>query len=130
MDETSSKIQLASEIAWCVEQLETSLSSGKLSEKKLKEARKSKKVLQNPDTPLVKLRQIMRINFGDFRAKMRSDEEKHKMLDTSKVKLASVPATKTTSSFIKKRSEKVGDSTVPKATFKFNFSDQNDQPDN
>jgi len=117
---SAAKIQLAAEIAWCVEQIDNSLTSGKLNEKQVKDFRRIKKLLQNPDTQLIKLRQVMRTKFGDYRAKMRVEEDKNKSLDSSKIKFTPKPSEGTSSSFFKKKSENKCDQ--PVAKFKFNFN--------
>ncbi len=76
-------------LVWCVKQLEQSLESGKLNERRTAEVKRSLKTLRNPDSPLIKLRQVMRTSFGDYRAKMAA-EEKSAKLDAGRVKIVSV----------------------------------------
>ena len=71
---------------WCVKQLELSLESGKLNERRTAEVKRSLRILRNPDTPLIKLRQVMRTSFGDYRTKMAA-EEKSAKLDDSRAKI-------------------------------------------
>ena len=88
---------------WCIEQLELSLQSGKLNEKRSTEVNKSIKTLKNPKTPLIKMRQLMRSQFGDYRSKMASEEKSAGKLDMNKVKLAEVAKEKCEKSkFVKK----------------------------
>ena len=65
--QNSNSFALQTEVLWCVEQLELSLQSGKLNEKRAAEIRKSIKTLKNPQAPLIKVRQLMRSHFGDYR---------------------------------------------------------------
>ena len=122
---------MQSEIIWCVQQLEEKIDSGKLSEKKIAETKKYIKTLKNPQSQLVKIRQIMRTNFGDYRAKM-AEEEKASKLDLNKVKIGEVKALTTKSaenkfSFVKKSASKAGakDEDAPKSEFKFSFNVEN-----
>jgi hypothetical protein len=78
-------------LVWCVKQLEQSLESGKLNERRTAEVKRSLKTLRNPDSPLIKLRQVMRTSFGDYRVKMAA-EEKSAKLDAGRVKIVSVTA--------------------------------------
>merc|ERR1711915_228894 len=96
------EVSLKCEVAWCIQQIDKSLATGKLSQKREKEAIKCKKVLENPQSSLIKLRQAMRAQCGDYRTKMREDEERSRALDHSKVKIASVPTVGTGNRFIKK----------------------------
>jgi Domain of unknown function (DUF4615) len=115
---------------WCVKQLELSLESGKLNEKRASEARRSIRVLRNPETPLIKLRQLMRTTFGDYRAKMAA-EEKSAKLDESKVKMVTdgAPSGGSKFTFIKKAASKTGTGagtataeSTEKSDFKFSFN--------
>ena len=122
---------MQSEIIWCVQQLEEKIDSGKLSEKKIAETKKYIKTLKNPQSQLVKIRQIMRTNFGDYRAKM-AEEEKASKLDLNKVKIGEVKALTTKSaenkfSFVKKSASKAGakDEDAPIREFKFSFNVEN-----
>ena len=51
-DPAKAALQLASETTWCIEFLDKQLEGGKLSEKKIKELRKAKKLLKAENTPL------------------------------------------------------------------------------
>merc|ERR1719315_935042 len=81
--------QLAFEIAWCLEKLEEMLQKGKHGEKKLKEMKKAVRLLKNKDTPLVQQRQLMRVHCGDYREKIKAEEEAVR-LDANKVKFHDV----------------------------------------
>ena len=83
-DPAKAALQLASETTWCIEFLDKQLEGGKLSEKRMKELRKAKKLLKAENTPLPQRRQVMRTQCGDYRAKMKAEEEAVK-LDASKV---------------------------------------------
>ena len=110
------------EILWCVEQFELSLQSGKLTSKKAAEVKQFIKKLKHPPTPLVKIRQIMRTNFGDYRAKMAS-EDKSLKLDDSKVKITEGNTKPEKTSFIKKSASKSGSKEEStKTEFKFSFN--------
>jgi len=67
---------LESELLWCVQKLRNGLAENK-DAKKAAHASKVLAVLQNPQAPLVKKRQMMRITFGDYRKKMQDDENKY-----------------------------------------------------
>lgn len=107
------------EIAWCLQHLEKLLENDKLPEKKGKEMRKARKLLKTEGTPLPQLRQVMRTQCGDYRARMKAEEEDVK-LDADKIKFAELDLKKSKSSFLKKSVDKKCDE--PKAEFKFNFS--------
>ena len=96
------------------------MASGKLSEKKTKEARTCYKVIRNPETALPKLRQAMRKGCGDYKAKMKA-EEKEVKLDSNKI----LSVERSQCNFIKKSSvasvtKKEESSSSEK--FKFNFN--------
>ena len=117
------KTELNAEVLWCLQHLQTLIGSGKLSEKKGKEARTCYKLIKNPETPLPKLRQAMRTSCGDYKAKMKV-EEKEVKLDNKKIVLA--PVAKSQSNFIKKsnatlRKTEEGSSSGGEQ-FKFNFT--------
>jgi len=114
------KAELAAEVLWCVQHIETILAQGKMGEKKAKEARISRKVLKNPDTPLVKLRQVMRNSCGDYREKMKAEEKETKLVN-EKIRCGEVKGTKF--NFIKKSNLKPSDESE-KVEFKFNFNIQ------
>ena len=120
MNITEPDTDLAAEVLWCVQHIEMILNQGKLGEKKTKEARISRKLLKNPDTPLVKKRQAMRNSCGDYRAKMRAEERETK-LENERIKVGKVKVKKHT--FIKKSVVKASDQSE-KAEFKFNFNVQ------
>lgn len=68
--------QLEMELCWCIQQLQTSLDSGKLNERQTLDTSKTLKVLTSKNAPLIKKRQFMRTTFGDYRSKMAQDEKK------------------------------------------------------
>ena len=112
---------------WCIEQAETSLKSGKLSDKRAADFKKCLKYLKNPQTPLVKMRQLMRTNFGDYRAKMAAEEKTTKgELDKGKIGEGIVNRDKVT--FIKKSAtlsgskEPTARAAAEKTGFKFSFN--------
>ena len=100
MSDPVDKTELNAEVLWCIQHLETMMSSGKLSEKKGKEARTCYKLIRNPGTPLPKLRQAMRTSCGDYKAKMKVEAEQEVKLGDKKILSASVP--KSQCNFIKK----------------------------
>jgi hypothetical protein len=131
-------------LVWCVKQLEQSLESGKLNERRTAEVKRSLKTLRNPDSPLIKLRQVMRTSFGDYRAKMAA-EEKSAKLDAGRVKIVSVAASdcgikesagqgNNKVTFIKKAASKVAapsdsssESAATASGFKFSFKIPGDE---
>jgi len=114
----SGSTELRAEVLWCIDYIESLVSKGKLSEKKLKELRISRKLLKNPDTPLVKLRQAMRNSCGDYRTKMKAEENEVR-LDKSTV--TDVRLNMKEGNFLKKSSVKSNDLN-DKREFKFNFN--------
>ena len=120
-DPAKAALQLAAETVWCVEFLDKLLEGGKLSEKKSKEVRKARKLLKAEGTPLPQRRQLMRTQCGDYRAKMKAEEEAVK-LDVSKVTFNEVDVAGSSSNFIKKKTTESNCDTTVKTEFKFNFS--------
>ena len=126
MSDPVDKTELNAEVLWCLQHLETLIGSGKLSEKKSKEARTCYKLIKNPETPLPKLRQAMRTSCGDYKAKMKAEEEKEVKLDNKKILLA--PVAKSQSNFIKKsnatlrKTEEGSSRGGGGEQFKFNFT--------
>ena len=118
MSETDSvdKTELNAEVLWCLQHLETSMASGKLSEKKSKELRTCYKLIKNHETPLPRLRQAMRKSCGDYKAKMKAEESSVK-LETNKILSSTVE--KSQCNFIKKASQ--ASSSSSSEQFKFNF---------
>ena len=112
------KTQLNAEVIWCIQHLESSLASGKLSEKKTKEFRTCYKLIKNPETPLPRLRQAMRKACGDYKAKMKA-EESVVTLDSNTISSATVE--KSQCNFIKKASS-TKEERSSSEQFKFNFS--------
>lgn len=125
-DPDRAALQLASETAWCVEFLDKLLDGGKLSEKRSKEVRKARKLLKAEGTPLPQRRQIMRTQCGDYRAKMKAEEEAVK-LDVSKVTFNDVDVKGSSSNFIKKKITERNCDMTSKTEFKFNFNPPDDQ---
>lgn len=119
MSDTDSldKAELNAEVLWCLQHLETSLASGKLSEKKSKELRTCYKLIRNSETPLPRLRQAMRKSCGDYKAKMKAEESNVK-LETNKILSSTVE--KSQCNFIKKASQ--ASSSSSSEQFKFNFN--------
>lgn len=111
--------QLAAEAAWCLADLERQLAAGKLGERKAKEVRKARRLLKAEETQLVQRRQLMRTHCGDYRAKMRAEEEAVK-LDAGKVKFNKVDL-KASSNFMKKASEKKCENAEGRTEFRFDF---------
>ncbi|XP_076306560.1 UPF0488 protein CG14286 isoform X2 [Tachypleus tridentatus] len=70
------KEKFEEELCWCINQLQLSLESKKLSQKQNADSIKMLKTLQNPKASLIKKRQVMRGAFGDYRLKMKEDEKK------------------------------------------------------
>ncbi|XP_063170754.1 UPF0488 protein C8orf33 homolog isoform X2 [Candoia aspera] len=68
--------QLKREIDWCVEQLELGLKTQKSTPKQMEEAVRAIKTLRSKKAVLAKKRQVMRIMFGDYRAKMAEERQK------------------------------------------------------
>ena len=116
----NNKTDLAAEVLWCIQHLEGLMDKGKLSEKKMKEARTCYKLLKNPDTPLPRLRQAMRNSCGDYKAKMMAEVKEVKLTSD---KISQCDVSKAQSNFIKKSVTKpVCDNKREKVEFKFNFN--------
>ncbi|XP_058830602.1 UPF0488 protein CG14286 [Topomyia yanbarensis] len=79
--------QFELELYWCIQQLENSLNIPHTQEnkKKMVDTTKLINLLKSPNQPLVKKRQIMRTNFGNYRTKM-AEEEKSMALNPESVK--------------------------------------------
>lgn len=93
--------QLDLEICWCIEELEN-LMSKKTNDKQKKETETCLNILRNPEAPLIKKRQVMRQQFGDYKKKISDHEEKRKNSKTNNsVNIQSVIPNKN-SVFIKK----------------------------
>ena len=112
--------QLAAEVAWCLEVIEDRLEKEKGGEKKVKELRKARRLLRAEETPLIQKRQLMRTSCGDYRAKMKAEEELVK-LDAAKVKFNVVDQKTSKSNFFKKAADKSSEG-PEKPVFRFNFS--------
>ena len=120
-----SDLELATEVLWCIQHIEGLLDKGKLSEKKMKEARSCYKLLKNSKTPLPKLRQAMRNSCGDYKAKMLAEDKEIK-LDGDKITSCDTSQNQK-SNFIKKSASKDDNdsSKNDKVEFKFNFNIEN-----
>lgn len=90
--------QFELELCWCIQQVQSALKSGKLNAKQSKiydsniyympcisfiiflvqDHTKALNVLMSNSTSLVRKRQVMRLSFGDYRAKMAEQEKKLK----------------------------------------------------
>nr|CAI5865842.1 unnamed protein product [Callosobruchus analis] len=105
--------QFEVELCWCIQQLQIALQSGKLNSKQVKDHTNALNTLMNNSAPLIQKRQIMRLSFGDYRAKMALEEKKSKNQLVIKVK----PATPSKKSTFFKRS---GFSATGNS-FRFNF---------
>uniref|UniRef100_A0A1L8DAP9 Uncharacterized protein n=1 Tax=Nyssomyia neivai TaxID=330878 RepID=A0A1L8DAP9_9DIPT len=98
---TTNNLEL--ELCWCVQKLEISLSSGKLTEKQALETEKTLRILKGAKQPIIKKRQVMKNTFGDYRAQMEK-EEKELSLASKKIKFTTPKEQKnaTKSHFVKK----------------------------
>jgi len=86
--------ELRKQINWCVMQLIMGLKHNKPNSKQVKESNRVLKILTSNKTPLVKKRQVMRLTFGDYRAKIqkedeRFDKETMKLMQDSRIVIAS-----------------------------------------
>ncbi|KAM7347355.1 UPF0488 protein CG14286 [Cochliomyia hominivorax] len=116
---TDNDTQFELELCWCVQQLETALNSGKLSQKVAEDTVKNLKILKGHNAPLIKKRQVMKAAMGDYRAKMK-EEEKKMSLGSKQIKFTPSSEANKKSSFVKK-------SAILKSgkDFKFNFKTEN-----
>ncbi|XP_005178255.1 UPF0488 protein CG14286 [Musca domestica] len=93
--------QFELELCWCVQQLETALNTGKLSQKVAEDTVKNLKILKGRH-PIIKKRQVMKASMGDYRSKMK-EEEKKMSLAPKQIKFTSTSANDVKkSSFVKK----------------------------
>uniref|UniRef100_A0A1B0AYK4 Uncharacterized protein n=1 Tax=Glossina palpalis gambiensis TaxID=67801 RepID=A0A1B0AYK4_9MUSC len=74
--DADSDVQFELELYWCIQQLETALNGGKLSQKIAADTVKNIKILKSSNVPLIRKRQIMKASLGDYRAKMKEEEKK------------------------------------------------------
>lgn len=100
--EVEDKFEL--ELCWCIQQLETCLTSGKLHGKQEQDFKKHLHSLKSNTAPLIKKRQIMRNALGDYREKMAEDERKL-IRAVSTVKFTSPASTNKNSMFIRKANQ-------------------------
>ncbi|XP_019866500.1 UPF0488 protein CG14286 isoform X2 [Aethina tumida] len=106
--------QFEVELCWCIQQLQLALKSGKLNNKQVQDHTKTLNTLMSNSTPLVKKRQVMRLSFGDYRAKMAAEDKK---LSRNATNIKVVPGNPSKKSvFIKKSAFCTGNN------FKFNFN--------
>ncbi|XP_022209162.1 uncharacterized protein LOC111065350 isoform X2 [Drosophila obscura] len=96
-----SAIQFELELCWCVQQLQTALDGGKLSQKVAEDTAKNLKILTSQTAPLIKKRQVMKLSMGDYRSKMQQEERKL-MLASKQIKFTPSADTNKKSSFVKK----------------------------
>ncbi|XP_034670877.1 UPF0488 protein CG14286 [Drosophila subobscura] len=96
-----SVIQFELELCWCVQQLQTALDGGKLSQKVAEDTAKNLKILTSQTAPLIKKRQVMKLSMGDYRSKMQQEERKM-MLASKQIKFTPSADTNKKSSFVKK----------------------------
>ncbi|KAI4472111.1 hypothetical protein MML48_1g13869 [Holotrichia oblita] len=107
--------QFELELCWCIQQLQTGLKSGKLNPKQVQDHTKALNALMSNSTSIVKKRQVMRLSFGDYRAKMAVENNKSNTAG-SKIKISQGSPSKK-SVFLKKAAFIASDN-----TFKFNFA--------
>ncbi|TMW49516.1 hypothetical protein DOY81_005406 [Sarcophaga bullata] len=108
--------QFELELCWCVQQLETALNSGKLSQKVAEDTVKNLKILKGNSAPLIKKRQVMKAAMGDYRAKMK-EEEKKMSLAVKQIKFTPTADVNKKSNFVKKSAILTSGK-----DFKFNFA--------
>ncbi|KRT84108.1 hypothetical protein AMK59_797, partial [Oryctes borbonicus] len=106
--------QFELELCWCIQQLQTALKSGKLNSKQIQDHTKALNALIKNSTSIVKKRQVMRLSFGDYRAKMVAEDKKLSAAN-SKIKISHGNPCKK-SVFFKKAAFTVTDN-----DFRFNF---------
>ena len=111
---------LAAEVAWCLESLARQLEGGKLGDRKAKEVRKVVRLIKDEGTKLPQRRQLMRTHCGDYRAKMKGEEEALK-IEASKAKFIQSNPKTSNSNFIKKKAFE-SNCDKEKTEFKFNFT--------
>uniref|UniRef100_D3TPU4 Hypothetical conserved protein n=1 Tax=Glossina morsitans morsitans TaxID=37546 RepID=D3TPU4_GLOMM len=74
--DADSDVQFELELYWCIQQLETALNGGKLSQKIAVDTSKNIKILKSSTAPLIRKRQVMKAALGDYRAKMKEEEKR------------------------------------------------------
>ncbi|XP_064536898.1 UPF0488 protein CG14286 [Drosophila montana] len=119
-------IQFELELCWCVQQLQTALDSGKLSQKIAEDTAKNLKTLTSQTAPLIKKRQVMKLALGDYRLKMQQ-EEKKMLLASKQIKFTPAADANKKSSFVKKSALLTSGK-----DFRFDFAlpkDNNNEPD-
>ncbi|CAD7089057.1 unnamed protein product [Hermetia illucens] len=111
------------ELCWCIQQLQNSLQSGKLSEREAERIDKAIKTLKSPKEVFIKKRQLMQQLLGDYREKMKKEEKKHSIAANQFKFTTAKPSKK--SHFVKKSAF-----ATPGSDFKFDFAvDQIDKLD-
>lgn len=88
--------QFELELAWCIQTMESSLNGGKLNPNQgllarivilayiylhfcmisVRETTQNLNILKSSNQPMIRKRQIMRLSFGDYRAKMAEEEKR------------------------------------------------------
>ncbi|XP_018325902.1 UPF0488 protein CG14286 [Agrilus planipennis] len=76
-DQEELKREFEVELCWCIEQLQKALKAGKLNKKQVQDHVKALNTLMSSTTPVPQKRQVMRLSFGDYRAKMVAEEKKY-----------------------------------------------------
>ncbi|EDW05744.1 UPF0488 protein CG14286 [Drosophila mojavensis] len=117
-------IQFEVELCWCVQQLQTALQSGNLSQKVAEDTSKNLKTLTSQTAPLIKKRQVMKSALGDYRSKMQQ-EEKKMLLASKQIKFTTANENKPKSSFVKKSALLTSGK-----DFRFNFALPNNNDEN
>ncbi|XP_063236958.1 UPF0488 protein CG14286 isoform X2 [Bacillus rossius redtenbacheri] len=118
--------QFELELCWCVQQLESALSSKKLNTKQAKETSRAANILKSNTASVVRKRQVMNVTFGDYRAKMAEEEKKFEKAPF-RVKFDSKPGSGK-SRFVKQCSTKLFNTSDK--NFRFNFSCEEDSGEN
>lgn len=121
--ELAQKFEL--ELCWCIQQLQTSLKNGKLNAKQMEEQQKVLNTLMSTSAPIIKKRQVMRMTFGDYRAKMEAENKKFQtQSNANRIKVTTATPSKNSMFLRKSIFAKSG------KDFKFNFpTPNNDVPD-
>ncbi|KAK9694780.1 protein of unknown function (DUF4615) [Popillia japonica] len=106
--------QFELELCWCIQQLQAGLKSGKLNPKQVQDHTKALNSLMSNSTSIVKKRQVMRLSFGDYRAKMAVENRK-----SNTAKLCDYPSGSPSKKSVFLRKAGIGASDD---TFRFNFA--------
>ncbi|KAJ8944141.1 hypothetical protein NQ318_013325 [Aromia moschata] len=116
--------QFEIELCWCIQQLQIALKSGKLNNKQAHDHTKALNTLMSNSSTMVKKRQVMRLSFGDYRAKMTEEDKKRSQNALRMTVKPAEPNKKTV--FIKKSAFVCSNEN----TFKFNFACADDSSTN